>query len=183
MSLRHAVLGLLSLEPMTGYDLTQRFDKSLANAWRASHSQIYPELGRMRDEGMVEVASEGPRGSRSYAITDHGRDELRRWMMESEPNRYQRNETAVRWFLVSLLEPEERRTVLESELAFVTAECERLRGIGERIDALPGPQPFRATVDLGLRINTVMREWLAEQRDEAVAAAAAPRSGSGASHT
>ena len=40
--------------------------------------------------------------------------------METEPNRAQRNETALRWFLVFLLEPEQRRAVLERELAFVS---------------------------------------------------------------
>src|SRR5438093_632739 len=47
MSLRHALLGLLADHPMTGYDLTRTFDRSLANVWPASHSQIYPELARL----------------------------------------------------------------------------------------------------------------------------------------
>ena len=100
MSLRHAVLGLLSTQPSTGYELTNRFDVSLANAWHASHSQIYPELARLEEAGMVEVVGEGARNSRTFGITPAGRDELRRWLVETEPNRAQRNETAVRWFLV-----------------------------------------------------------------------------------
>jgi PadR family transcriptional regulator AphA len=163
MSLRHAVLGLLAVEPSTGYDLAQRFDASLANAWHASHSQIYPELARLHEAGMVEVLAEGPRRSRTWGVTDSGRDELRRWMTDTEPNRSQRSETAVRWFLLSLLEPADRRFVLEHELAFGTAEIDRLGQIADRLDTLPGTQPFRATVDLGLRINAVMREWLLEQ--------------------
>jgi PadR family transcriptional regulator AphA len=167
MSLRHAILGLLTVEPATGYDLTQRFDKSLANAWHASHSQIYPELARLDEEGMVEVVGEGPRRSRTWAVTDVGREELRRWMTETEPTRTQRNQTAVRWFLVSLLEPADQRTVLARELAFSTEEIARLREIAARLDAMPGPVPFRATVDLGLRINAVMQDWLREQLEAA----------------
>jgi PadR family transcriptional regulator, regulatory protein AphA len=167
MSLRHAILGLLTVEPATGYDLTQRFDKTLANAWYASHSQIYPELGRLDDEGMVQVVGEGPRRSRTWAVTDRGREELRRWMTETEPTRSQRNQTAVRWFLVSLLDPADRRTVLGRELAFSAEEIGRLRAIADRLDTMPGPQPFRATVDLGLRINAVMQDWLREQLDAA----------------
>jgi PadR family transcriptional regulator AphA len=163
MSLRHAVLGLLAVRPSTGYDLAQRFDQSLAHAWHASHSQIYPELTRLDDEGMVEVVGEGPRRSRTFAVTDRGRDELRRWMTESEPNRSQRNETAVRWFLLSLLEPDARRVALERELAYADAELEQLRAAAERADAMPGPKPFRVTLDLGQRMTTVMRDWLREQ--------------------
>jgi PadR family transcriptional regulator, regulatory protein AphA len=167
MSLRHAVLGLLQMQPTTGYELTQRFDKSLAHAWRASHSQIYPELGRLEEAGMVEVVGEGPRGGRTWAVTPAGREELRCWMLESEPNRAQRNETALRWFLVFLLDPADRRAVLERELAFVTRHAEFLRELSGRLDELPEPQPFAPTVDLGLRVDAVMREWLAEHLDEA----------------
>src|SRR3954454_13615800 len=113
VSLRHALLGMLSVEPATGYDLAQKFDVSLATAWHASHSQIYPELARLHEAGMVEVVGEGARRSRTFAITDAGREELRAWLLESEPNRAQRSETGVRWFLVALLEPADRRAVLE----------------------------------------------------------------------
>ena len=167
MSLRHAVLGLLTVQPSTGYELTQRFDKSLANAWYASHSQIYPELAKLQDEGMVEVVGEGARRSRTFAVTDAGRDELRRFMTEAEPVRSQRNETAVRWFLVDLLEPADKRKALERELAFCEAELERLTAIAAAIDASDGPKRFRGIVDLGLRTTAVMRDWLQEQLSRA----------------
>ena len=168
MSLRHAVLGLLAVEPATGYDLAQRFGKSISNAWHAGHSQIYPELARLQEAGMVEVVSEGARRSRTYAVTDGGREELRRWMTETEAARTQRSETGVRWFLLAVIEPEDRRIALEQELAFMRLEAERLQATADALDALPGRHPFRATVDLGLRVNAVMTDWLGEQH-EAVA--------------
>ena len=163
VSLRHAVLGMLATQPATGYELAQRFDASLAHAWHASHSQIYPELGRLLDEGLIEVVGEGPRRSRTYAVTSTGRDELRSWLLDREPVRSQRNETAVRWFLMALLDPEDRRAVLERELAHVDAYAAMLGATAKKIDATPGPHPFRPTVDLGLRTSAVMREWLEEQ--------------------
>ena len=99
MSLRHAMLGLLATEPATGYELTAKFDKSLGNAWHASHSQIYPELAKLEAEGMVEVIAQGARNSKTWALTDAGREELRHWLVEVEPSRQQRNESALRLFL------------------------------------------------------------------------------------
>src|ERR1700754_605986 len=116
VSLRHALLGMLAVRPGTGYELAQRFDSSMSNAWYASHSQIYPELAKLQAAGMVEVVGEGARRSRTYAATDAGRAELRDWLVESTPNRSQRNETTIRWFLLELLSPEDRRAVLEREL-------------------------------------------------------------------
>jgi PadR family transcriptional regulator AphA len=165
MSLRHAVLGLLSLQPSNGYELTRRFDQSLRNAWHASHSQIYPELAKLEQAGMIEVVGEGARGSRTFAATEAGREEVRRWMLESEISRGQRNEAALRYFLAFLLEPEERRAFFARELAFAGAQNEALRALAEELDAAGRQGGFRPVLDLGLRIDEVMRAWLREQAE------------------
>jgi PadR family transcriptional regulator, regulatory protein AphA len=163
MSLRHAVLGLLTFKPGTGYELTQWFESSLANAWHASHSQIYPELAKLEAEGLAEIVGEGPRRSKTYAATDAGREELRRWLMETEPNRAQRNETALRWFLVFMLAPEQRRAVLERELEFGLAAAEQRREMAAQLDAEGKTGGFRPLLDLAHRMDDVMAEWLREQ--------------------
>ena len=119
----------------------------MGTAWHASHSQIYPELARLHEAGMVEVVGEGARNSRTYAVTDAGHDEIRRWLIEGEPNRAQRNETAVRWFLLGLLEPDDRRAAVERELAYAEEYVANLQAIAAQLDALPHKHPFRRTVD------------------------------------
>jgi PadR family transcriptional regulator, regulatory protein AphA len=164
MSLRHAMLGLLAVEPATGYELTRRFDKSLSNAWHASHSQIYPELARLEHEGMVEVVAEGPRKSKTWALTAAGGDELRRWLVEVEPSRQQRSESALRAFLAPrLLEPADARIALERDLRHVVAQRELLEGIKRSVAG--SDSPFEPAVDLGLRLSPVMEGWLRDQLD------------------
>ena len=165
VSLRHALLGLLAVQPATGYELAQKFEASLGTAWHASHSQIYPELAKQLDAGLIEVVGEGARNSRTYAVTDAGHAEIRDWLLEGEANRAQRNETAVRWFLLALLEPEDRRAAVERELAFTEEYVASLRQTAELLDSLPQRHPFRGTVDLGLRTSTVMQQWLREQAE------------------
>ncbi len=160
MSLRHSILGLLARKPSTGYELAQMFDLSLRTVWHASHSQIYPELARLSSQGLVEVVEHGARGSKTYALTEAGRDELRRWLVESDPDRSQRNESAVRLFLTQLLAPADRKRVFERDRAYVEAESAQLAALQERMQ--PG-EPFAAQVDLGLRTNQVLQAWLAEQ--------------------
>jgi DNA-binding PadR family transcriptional regulator len=167
MSLRHAILGLLDLAPATGYELTQRFDVSLSNAWHARHSQIYPELAKLEEAGLAEVIGEGPRNSRTWAVTDAGREELRRWLIEVEPGRHQRNETALRWFLVFLLAPDERRAVLERELAYVERQYAELRALGDQFDAEGKTGGFRPVMDLGFGMHETMIAWLRKQVEEA----------------
>ena len=83
MSLRYALLALLTAQPMTGYDLAKAFHSSVGHVWHAPDSQIYPELRRMAGDGLIEGASVawGPRGSKTeYTITDSGIAAFREWM-------------------------------------------------------------------------------------------------------
>lgn len=84
MTLRHALLGLLTAQPMSGYDLAKLFDRSVEHVWHAPHSQIYPELRRMEADGLVtaEPTLRGRRPKRVYSITAGGRRELERWVAE-----------------------------------------------------------------------------------------------------
>jgi DNA-binding PadR family transcriptional regulator len=130
MSLRHALLGALADRPRTGYELLKHFEQSLAYAWPASHSQIYPELARPLDESLIEQAAAGPRGSKTYALTDAGLAEVRRWLRETEPDRRVRNDAALRTFFLWLLEPEEVRAQLERERVYwrgILDELEEIR--------------------------------------------------------
>ncbi len=89
MSLRFALLASLSARPRTGYDLLQIFESSVGNVWHAAHTQIYPELRRMEQEGLLEGAQvpRGPRAlKREYRMTDLGYAALRELASEvSEP--------------------------------------------------------------------------------------------------
>ena len=83
MSLRYALLALLNVEPMTGYDLFKEFETSVGHVWHAPDSQIYPELRRMEAEGLLEGEEIpwGPRGKkRQYHVTEAGLLAFRNWM-------------------------------------------------------------------------------------------------------
>ena len=59
MALKYALLGSLADQPRTGYELLKHFEQSLAYAWPASHSQIYPELARLLEDGLIEQTESG----------------------------------------------------------------------------------------------------------------------------
>lgn len=88
-TLKYAILGLISRMPMTGYDITGEFNNNqLANFWYAKHSQVYPELGRLVDEGLLTcqvVIQVEKMEKKLYTITDAGRRELREWLLQEDP--------------------------------------------------------------------------------------------------
>ncbi|RNM14063.1 PadR family transcriptional regulator [Nocardioides pocheonensis] len=163
MSLRYAVLGLLARRPSTGYELTQTFDRSLRSSWHARHSQIYPELAKLEAAALVEVVGLGARRSKTYAVTAAGRAELRRWLVEVEPDRSQRSESGLRLFLTPLLDPDDRQATYERDLAHVELELAALGEVQAGMQNAPEPEAFAPQVELGIRMNTVLRDWLREQ--------------------
>jgi PadR family transcriptional regulator, regulatory protein AphA len=83
MSLRYALLALLTAQPMTGYDLAKAFHSSVGHVWHAPDSQIYPELRKMERDGVVEgeTVSWGTRGTKTrYSPTLSGLVAFRKWM-------------------------------------------------------------------------------------------------------
>src|SRR4030088_1352154 len=99
VSLRIAALGLLAQEPGSGYDLLKHFEKSMANVWPATQSQLYGELNKLADAGLIKVSDVGPRGRKEYAITAAGRAELQRWVMSPQDDRAFRSVRLLRLFL------------------------------------------------------------------------------------
>jgi PadR family transcriptional regulator AphA len=161
MSLRHALLGALADRPRTGYELLKHFEQSLAYAWPASHSQIYPELARLREAGLIEQTGSGARNSKTYTVTDEGLAEVRRWLRETEPDRRVRSEAALRTFFLWLLEPGEARAQLERERAYWSERLEELRAIEAR-PRRPGrkEQAFGIALEGGIRSLETRLQWL-----------------------
>jgi DNA-binding PadR family transcriptional regulator len=159
MALRQALLGLLAGRPMSGYELTKVFDRSLREAWPASHSQIYPELARLQREGLIERTETGPRGRKTYATTPAGVEEVRRWLRTGEPDRALRNEAALQAFFLWLLPAEEARAWLRREAAHhrgKLAEYER------QAEVAPTSGPARASrlvLEWGIRYERMLVEW------------------------
>ena len=82
MALAEAILVCLTDKPMSGYDLAKNFDASIGFFWRASHQQIYRELGKLRDKGLVqsqEIKQSGKPNRIVHTITDSGKKALNDW--------------------------------------------------------------------------------------------------------
>jgi DNA-binding PadR family transcriptional regulator len=121
MSLRFALLAVLSAEPMTGYDLLQFFDASVAFIWYAPHSNIYPELRRMEGEGLLE-SEELPRGERGvkrlYRLTARGYEELAVQASRVTPPARERDPYRLRAAYLEWSDPTAARAQLQAHLEY-----------------------------------------------------------------
>src|ERR1041384_6357881 len=80
MSLRHRPLGAPSPGEASGYELAKRFDVAVADYWTATPQQLYRDLERLEQDGLVEArVGEQPRrpNKRVFTMTEKGLAELR----------------------------------------------------------------------------------------------------------
>ena len=156
-----AALGLLAQQPGSGYDLLKTFEKSMANVWPATQSQLYGELNRLAEAGLIEVTDLGPRGRKEYRITPAGRTELQRWMVHPEDDPPFRDASLLRVFLLGELAPEVARRHMVAVAEHADSEVKRLEALSDSIDWTDGDGLFfgRAALEYGLRANAMEAEW------------------------
>ncbi|HEV7394414.1 MAG TPA: PadR family transcriptional regulator [Burkholderiales bacterium] len=174
-TLGHALLGLLAANDLTGYELTQTFDISLAHVWSASHSQIYPELAKLQAAGLIHHTESGPRGSKRYTATVEGREEVRRWLNRPPQPQAVRSERLLRVFFLWMLPPDDARAYLRAEAVRHRAQLAEYDAIAEQIppDAGAAMQWSRISLEAGIRYERAMAEW-ADWAAHAVPSAAEP---------
>ncbi|MFF0144782.1 PadR family transcriptional regulator [Amycolatopsis sulphurea] len=161
MSLRHAVLGMLADAPGSGYDLLKRFESRENNAWSATQSQLYGELGKLAQTGLIEMTVAGPRGRKEYAITEAGRHELREWLLDPVPPQPARNETLLRMYFLGEVEPAQAREYVRRQGAEAEEQAERLDALDEAIPWDDSDRSFygRLVLEWGKRYAAMQREW------------------------
>ncbi len=88
----YAILGFISKQPASGYDIKKQFAASAKWYWSESNAQIYPILKRMQAQGCLSSQiddSSGARQRRIYTITEQGIEKLNAWLQQPvEPTTY-----------------------------------------------------------------------------------------------
>ena len=163
-----ALLGLLSIAPMSGYDMRQLIGHSIGHFWRESYGQIYPALKAMTAAGLVAKKTERQKGKPDrnvYSLTEAGRAELRGWLEQPPAVEVPRNELLLKLFFGAHMSPEvNRRHVTE----FLEANLRLLKVYGAtekelRAQANDPQMPYwRMTLSMGRHRSRAMVAWCRE---------------------
>lgn len=100
---RYAILGALTLEPMSGYQIKETIGRTIGHFWNEGYGQIYPTLRQLSASGLVTSSVEPGDGGPDrnvYTLTPDGWDELRRWLVQPAASmRHGRSELLLKLFL------------------------------------------------------------------------------------
>ena len=107
-----AVLGALSVMPMTGYALREAIRDVLGHFWSESFGQIYPALAELEQRGDVRRAGSGRTGASTFAITPAGEARLKELLGEPVQEVPPRNGLMLRLFFGRQLGPQACRSLV-----------------------------------------------------------------------
>jgi DNA-binding PadR family transcriptional regulator len=155
----YVILGMVSKEPRSGYEIKAVVDHTTRFFWAASYGQIYPELKRLSEAGLVRGV-DSPTGGRKrtvYEITADGEEELRAWLRQPPRTYEMREEGLLKLFFAGILPREEAVEILRAMRERRLAVAAQLRGMEPM--ALEKDDPLPLVV---LRGGIEFTEWFAD---------------------
>lgn len=164
------ILGLLSHEDLTGYEIKKRMDTTLKYFWNASYGSIYPALNDLVDRGLATKKEDtgNKRTKLIYTITDDGREYLKKWLtlpVEKDELRY---ETLLKLFFgneqgaeqaISHIEAFGKK--IEKELPYLLNAEEILK---KSLDEDTAHKYYLLTVEFGIKTYRTYLEWCKEAK-------------------
>lgn len=164
----HAILGLLSIAPMSGYDLHQAVEGSVSHFWPISKSQVYAELARLETQGLIEgteVPQERFPDKRVFRLTPAGEHQLDGWLEGAELEAVQFRLP----FLLKVLfghrrDPERTARLLAEVRAVAEARQDEYRLFLAALASAPDADYARLTVLYGVRMAEATAAWAEEAR-------------------
>ena len=165
----NALLGLLSMGPMSGYDIRQTVSHSIGYFWSESYGQIYPGLKRLADERLVAKKTERRKGSPDrhvYSLTQSGREQLRKWLELPAARETPRNEMLLKVFFGANAPIKVSREHVRAYLELQDAELKTFAGLRKKLrkEAASDPQLafWMMTLEMGRYHCEAMVEWCHE---------------------
>lgn len=126
----YAILGVLSLKPGTGYDIKKFCDKTVSHYWNENFGNIYPMLGRLEADGLIEPErGESGQRKKSYRITGKGLQTFQQWLALPVEYRPARSELLLKLSFATLMPKEKRIDMIEAVRAKYAGDLKRYKAI------------------------------------------------------
>lgn len=164
------ILGLLSHEELTGYEIKKRMDTTLNYFWSASYGSIYPALSDLVNRGLaVKRADTGnKRNKLIYTITDDGRNYLKKWLTTPVLKDELRYETLLKLFFgkeqgeeQAILHIEAFEEKIKKELPYLLDAEKRLK---KNLNDDSAHKYYLLTVEFGIKTYQTYLEWCEEAK-------------------
>jgi len=141
----YAVLGLLSIQSWSSYELTQQMDRSLGRVWPRAVSKLYEEPKKLVGHGLARTTTEqnGRRTRTQYHITAKGRRALATWLQEPGDGPVLEFEQLLKVFFAESGTKDDALRALSAAECWAQTRCAESLAVGERYAEGEGSFPER----------------------------------------
>ena len=160
MSLRDAVLAALLEGESSGYDLAKGFDASVANFWMATPQQLYRELERLAEQGLIQariVEQERRPNKRMFSLTEAGYDAIRQFTRRAPKPSVIRDELMIKVQAFDVGDAVAVRDLITERREWAEAKVQRYERLRNRILNGLSEEEFLATAPRVGPYLTLMR--------------------------
>ena len=163
---RYAILGMLSICPMSGYDIKKTIEESISNFWSESYGQIYPILKTLVADDLVTKTVETQSGKPDrhvYKLTRKGRQELQHWLSREVVPKVQRNEFLLKMFFGEEVSPSTNRKHVEQYRVLQLQLLGKYDALETEIRSKYGADPnssyWLMTLQYGKHVSHALVKW------------------------
>ena len=139
---KYAIMGMLSMGPVSGYDIKKRFEKSLSYFWSESYGQIYPILKKLAKQGLQD------------------------WMVQPVDRQIGRHEILLKLFFGQHVSPADNIRQVEHFRKLQSKNLEEIKATKKVLNADYKDNPalpyWLITVKYGLQVNRAYLRWCKE---------------------
>ena len=164
-----AVLGMVVLGARTGYAIRRSAELSLRSFWALGPPQIYAELSRLEEAGLISGRDEtqGRRPRRTYTATSRGRSALKRWATARQPAPLElRDALLLQLFFADVADPSDVGVLLERvrerSHGALTRFAEEILPAAEQTEQRGFQQP-KLVAEFGAALHSFIAEWCEER--------------------
>jgi DNA-binding PadR family transcriptional regulator len=159
------VLGIIALRGhSTAYQIERAVGRTVGNFWPFPHAQLYREPLRLEEAGLLSAEQEETgRRRRIFALTEEGREALRRWLRQPTVEAMEVRDLAeLQLFFSEVVDEEDVAALARAQVAAHRRFLERIEAIAVRQAHRPFTDRRMAPLDLGIRLHRVALEFWQE---------------------
>lgn len=165
----YAILGMLSINPMSGYDMQQLMKQSTANFWSESDGQLYPALTTLAREQLIKPVlkqKNDTRGKKTYQITALGKKALKAWLSVEPETKIVRDEFLLKLFFGANID---KKFILQHTEDYIYQAKNLLKKLKltkielhQETDNSPHSTYWELSLDYGIKMSEARIAWCNE---------------------
>ncbi len=163
---QYAILGMLSISPMSGYEMRKRMNESTNHFWSESSGQLYPTCNKLEQAKLAKCTVEniGAKQRKTYSITPKGKRHLRDWLKQEITSPTHRNELLLKLFFGSECANQHNINHLLDKKRNCEKELKTYAGIKEKLSKSTNKRApyWLITLNYGIKTTQAELAWCNE---------------------